>query len=242
MEKIKIQTTQNVEIEYPIATILDRILAYVIDIVIIILFLLLTVIAMSGTMAGSTVMFIIYTAITLIVLCYDLLFEILNNGQSPGKMIMKIRVLMLDGSTPSMGAYLLRWILRPIDTLLTSGLGAILTILLTGRGQRIGDISGGTTVIKLKENTSLEDTILSSTPKDYKPVIPEVSLLSDSDISTLKELIVANSEVKVSDTILKANMKAKELLEQKMNIKSEKSALQLFHIILRDYNGIHGKA
>ena len=61
---------------------------------------------------------------------------------------MNIRVVKLDGS-PSIGSYLLRWLLFIVDGPLTSGLG-IFVILLTKNNQRLGDLAAGTMVIKEK--------------------------------------------------------------------------------------------
>ena len=46
------------------------------------------------------------------VMFYSLAFEILLNGQTPGKVANKIRVVKLDGSKPTFGSYIIRWFLR----------------------------------------------------------------------------------------------------------------------------------
>lgn len=72
-----------------------------------------------------------------------------NHGQSFGKKLINIRVVKVDGSTPSIGSYLLRWLLFPIDGPITSGLG-LLVVLLNKNNQRLGDLAAGTMVIKEK--------------------------------------------------------------------------------------------
>lgn len=64
-----------------------------------------------------------------------------------GKNLMNIRVVKADGSTPGISSYLLRWLLFPIDSLLTGGFG-LLVVLLTKNSQRMGDLAAGTMVIK----------------------------------------------------------------------------------------------
>ena len=78
--------------------------------------------------------------------------------------------------------------LRLIDITLASGSIAILTILLNGKGQRLGDIAAGTTVISEKKIISINDTIAVDIPEEFKPTFPQVTLLSDKDIQTIKEL------------------------------------------------------
>jgi len=65
------------------------------------------------------------------------------------KRLMNIRVVKSDGSTPSISAYLLRWLLFIIDGPGTGGLG-LLVVLLTKNSQRLGDLAAGTMVIKEK--------------------------------------------------------------------------------------------
>ena len=78
-------------------------------------------------------------------LFYLLLFELLNNGQTPGKRVMNIRVVQLDGRPLSFSACLLRYFLLYVD--LMFGLVGALCIALTPRSQRIGDLAAGTCVV-----------------------------------------------------------------------------------------------
>ncbi len=76
---------------------------------------------------------------------YFLLFELLNNGQTPGKRLMSIRVVRLDGRPLSLSACILRFLLLYVDTMF--GLVGALLIVLTPRSQRIGDLAAGTSVV-----------------------------------------------------------------------------------------------
>jgi len=76
---------------------------------------------------------------------YFLLFELLNNGQTPGKRLMNIRVVRLDGRPLNLSACILRFLLLYIDTMFCL-VGALL-IALTPRSQRIGDLAAGTSVV-----------------------------------------------------------------------------------------------
>ena len=81
---------------------------------------------------------------------YNLAFEILMNGQTLGKRALNIKVVRLDGTSPTIANYIFRFILWPIDVFL-SGSIAITLISLTKNGQRLGDLAGGTTVVKLTQ-------------------------------------------------------------------------------------------
>ncbi len=95
---------------------------------------------------------------------YHLLCETYLNGQSFGKKIMKMRVVKLDGTQAGIGSYFLRWILAPIDIYFTYGSVGLVTMIVNGKGQRLGDLAAHTTVVKLKAETKLDDTILRATP------------------------------------------------------------------------------
>ena len=63
--------------------------------------------------------------------------ELFNHGQSVGKMVMRIRVVKKDGTTPGIGDFFMRWLLQLVD-LGFSGVGA-LVILISKNSQRLGD-------------------------------------------------------------------------------------------------------
>eukprot|EP01037_Dinobryon_pediforme_P008638 gene8638-8730_t len=56
---------------------------------------------------------------------------------------MKIRVISLDGNRPRFSQYLLRWLFRIVDFSVTSWLCGTLSIALTDKGQRLGDLVAG---------------------------------------------------------------------------------------------------
>ena len=123
--------------------------------------------------------FVIVLIMVLPPLLYCPLFEILNHGQTLGKRLMKLRVVMKDGSTPSLAAYLLRWLLFIVDGPLISFVG-VLFIIITQHHQRIGDLAAGTLVIRLdsynKVRVSLDE--FSHLGKNYRPVYSQAADLS----------------------------------------------------------------
>ncbi len=243
METIRIQTAQNVEIEYSVGGIGARIVAFIID-----LFILLAYLIVDGYIIakldldweGSNIVYILLAQVP--VVFYDLIMETLFNGQSFGKMIMKLKVVKLDGSRPGIGAYFLRWIMRPIDLYVSGGVVAIGSIFITGKGQRLGDVVADTAVITLQTKRSLADTVFSKVGRDYEPVFPEAAALRDEDVATLKELIRAGSKYEVPDKIVDAIYRAKELIQKRLDVETEMKPLDFFRTLIKDYNRIHGYA
>jgi uncharacterized RDD family membrane protein YckC len=78
---------------------------------------------------------------------YFNLFEWMWNGQTPGKRLLHLRVIKVDGSPVSGIDVLLRNLSRPIDTLGPMGLIGLLMIFVSRKAQRLGDLMAQTLVI-----------------------------------------------------------------------------------------------
>ncbi len=152
MDNFQIETAQNIGIQQKVAPIGDRVLAFLLDMLILIVYTIISTISLASLNVGKGETYMIYVVIGLPIFLYYLLWETFYNGQTPGKHVMKIRVVQLDGSRPKFSQYLIRWLLRLIDITLGSGSIAVVTILMNGKGQRIGDLAAKTTVISEKKN------------------------------------------------------------------------------------------
>lgn len=188
MDEFQIETAQNVGINQNVASIGDRIFGYLIDSAVILLYSISAILLLTTLNLDPGDTWAIYLLVSLPAFLYYVLLETFFDGKTIGKMLMKTRVVKLDGSKPSFANYFVRWILRIVDVALTSGGGAVVTILLKGNGQRIGDIAAGTTVISEKEKLTIEDTLIKDIPLDYVPVYSQVTVLNDSDMQTIKNL------------------------------------------------------
>lgn len=232
MDHVRIQTTQNVEIEYPLASVGDRILATLLDFAFFAAYGILISIISSFSGKLETFVAILFS---LPVMLYSLLCETFFHGKSFGKMIMKIQVVKLNGTQAGFSDYLLRWLLRLVDILLFFGLIGLLTIIISGKGQRIGDIAAATTVVKLKHKTHMDDTILRKITTDYHLVFKEVSRLTDHDISIIKEVLTFSIKNNKQEAILKLAEKTK----QTAGIVSDMPAQKFLETIIQDYNHFH---
>ena len=241
MQSIEIQTAQNVNLEYPVASIGDRVVAGIIDqvimigymIAIIFLYIWLLNVTNNSAFYYPVAYFVI---LFLPLFFYHFLCETFLNGQSFGKKIMKMRVVKLDGTQAGIGSYFLRWILAPIDIYFTYGSVGLITMLINRKGQRLGDLAGHTTVIKMKAEVKLDDTILRTTPANYSLKFPEVSNLSDKDISIVKEVLDLNYKNPDAMRYEQILHKTKEAIEQKMGINSTMHPLIFLDTVLKDYN------
>ncbi|MBF9220077.1 RDD family protein [Hymenobacter ruricola] len=190
MASIRVQTAQNVSLEYEVASLGDRIVAAILDNLILGAWVAAWVILFAVLEFKSSAAMVVLGALAAVpYVFYHLACEVFFNGQSIGKKARDIRVMRLDGTAPSLGDYLLRWLLRIIDTGFFGGLVAILTIAANGRGQRLGDIAAGTSVVKVRpQATSPLAPGLSSLADAYQPVFPQAALLADHDVALVRQL------------------------------------------------------
>lgn len=229
MQTIKVQTTQNVFIDYPVAGVFDRILAFLLDMLIWIAYLILAFFILALVrMIDEWVTILIY----LPVFFYNLAFEILMNGQTPGKRALNIRVVRLDGTSPTIANYILRFILWPIDIVLWGSV-AITLISLTKNGQRLGDLAGGTTVIKqTKKGTVTSQHIVESLKEEYVPVFPQTIYLNDRDIQLIKDVLELDQNIDTVQPLMVAFEKVKSTLGVETNLPAE----QFLQTVLKDYH------
>ncbi|MCC1484984.1 RDD family protein [Winogradskyella immobilis] len=232
MNEFQIETAQNIGINQNVAHIGDRLIGYIIDSIVIFcygisVFLLLGALDLDF---GDT--WAIYLLMTLPAFLYYVLLETFWNGKTIGKHIRKIRVVKLDGSKPGFANYFIRWLLRIVDVAITSGGCAVLTILIKGNGQRLGDMAAGTTVISEREKISIADTIIQDIPLDYKPTYSQVTMLNDSDVQTIKSLY--NDAVRKGNHNVILNISVR--LEKIMQIEAKESPVDFINKVIKDYN------
>jgi len=235
MDTLKIDTSQNIDIEQPIASIGERFAATLLDMLFIMSYLIILVIIYSGSQS-KVLIFIGLIPVSI----YSIVSELAMNGQSWGKKILKIKVVKMDGTPTTFSSYFLRWILRLVEILVMFGSLATITIILNRKGQRLGDIAANTAVIRLR-NKSLRETIYTQIPENYRVVYPEVSKLTTNDVYIIKEVIEL---IKSRDKTIRAltiAQTAHEAIERKLDIKVPQKTEAFFQTILRDYNYINSR-
>lgn len=232
MDDFQIESAQNVNIQQNVASLWDRILAFFIDLLVMAAFLVLASIAINGMGLDHAETWVYMLVLGLPIFLYHLFFETFWNGQSLGKAALKIRVVKLDGSTPAFSDYLVRWLLRFVEISMTSGAVAVVAILLNGKGQRLGDLAAGTTVITEKKRISFHDTLLVDIPENYQPNYPQVRIFSDKEIQTIKQLFV-EAKLKSNHHII---VTLSQKVAQMMEITPKEKPLVFLEVVIADYN------
>lgn len=156
-----IETPEQVALYFPLAGLGSRFLAVALDSLIqgavtVILFLVLAVVfAALGTRTLNTMsdtaakwffaLFIL--GYFLLIWGYYALFEAFRNGQTPGKRVMKIRVIKDSGRQITFFEALARNLLRVVDYMPAAYLAGVISILCTKQNKRLGDLVAGTIVV-----------------------------------------------------------------------------------------------
>lgn len=232
MDNFQIETAQNVNILQNVAGVGERIVAFLVDGLIMGFYVFIIIMVFANVNLSDDYYMIVGLTIGLPLFLYHLLWETLWNGRSPGKAVMKLRVVKTDGSKPAFSNYLLRWLLRIIDITTTSGGLALVTILLNGKGQRLGDMAAVTTVITEKQIVSFSQTILMDIPENYEPNYPQVTVFSDSEIQTIKSVFTEARYNGNHKVILKLADKVANVME----VKLEETPIKFIDKIIKDYN------
>ncbi|SHI63365.1 RDD family protein [Aquimarina spongiae] len=232
MDNFQIETAQNVSIQQNAAGIGERILAYFIDFMIIIAYyiLILFVIGMLDADMGDQWAF--WLILSIPPFLYFLLWETFWDGQTPGKATMKIKVTRLDGSRPAFSNYLIRWLLRLLDISLAMGGVAVVTILMNGKGQRLGDMAAGTTVISERQHVQFHQTILVDIPDDYVAVYPQVTVFSDAEMRKIKTIYSEAKREANHNVILELSKKISTI----MDVTPQEKPLHFVDRVIADYN------
>jgi uncharacterized RDD family membrane protein YckC len=232
MNSIKIITSQNIELEYELASLGERIIAWIVDTVILAAYIVIVLIVFlsSGVIETNTWLILLFFIPPFF---YHLVTEIMMNGQSIGKRVMNIKVISLDGGQATLGQYIIRWLFRFIDFTLTNCLCALISVAVSQKKQRVGDMVAGTTLIKTVPKMAFQQTLYVPTePLNYSVTFPEVANLSDSDMQLIKEVMITVNKSGNSMLAYQAAQKIKDTL----NVQSNLEPISFLQELLADYN------
>ncbi|MFL5742063.1 MAG: RDD family protein [Flavisolibacter sp.] len=263
MSVVRIATNFNIDIEFVSPPFYRRLLAWVIDLLIQVCYLIAAMRFMNWlarrsehSINSSYNLQFIGLFLILPFFVYHVICEITMNGQSIGKKIMGIRVISETGGRPSIGQFIIRWLIRTSDFTLFImillmpyaqyygsrffwAFGGVMALLFTDiilvntkKQQRLGDILAHTLLINTNQNETIEDTIFLDISHNYIPSFPQVMQLSDRDINSLKGIL--DTARKKHDFNL-AEM-ASEKIKNHLKIDTTLSPFDFLEVLLKDYN------
>jgi uncharacterized RDD family membrane protein YckC len=250
MPVTKLHTGFNIEVEFTISAFHKRLLAWFIDLIVILAYTWLVNKFVDTFKAGpfDSSLGWLDILVWIPVLLYFLIAEVTMNGQSPGKRLMRIKVITATGGQPTLSQFLIRWLFRSVDfplmvffsliysiwpwylfPLLFTGL---ISIILTPLSQRIGDLLAGTIVIDTNTESAWQHTVFTEVEENYQAVFPGVMKLSDRDMNTIKQVLIYTQK-KPGDQVVE---RVADKIKMALKIETDLSAKTFLETLLKDYN------
>lgn len=184
--RYRVEIPGGINLEAQVVGPIPRFFAFAIDLCIrgIIIFALsiLSIPLGSGGMGGGFFLIFLFVIEWL----YPVLFEVFSRGQTPGKKLLKISVIKDDLSPVTLGASMVRNLLRTVDFLPLFYLVGLVTMLSNQRFQRLGDLAAGTLVISVPESAK------PAAMQEIMPLAPSTSLLRPEQTSIIEFLQRSN--------------------------------------------------
>lgn len=237
MRSIDIVTAHKVEITYPLASVGQRIMAFILDAIIIVVGFTVLSLLFEVIFANHLFEYFMYIVLFPFYMFYTLYSEVLLHGQTIGKKALGIRVVKLNGENLQFTDYMTRWIFRTVDIWLSMGSLAVIFISSNEKSQRIGDLLSNTSVIQTSSSRSfaLSDVLNIMNLKDYKVVYPTAKTFTEQQMLLLKETLerykMYNNEAHQKALNMLAQNMANQLGLEKTPLAKEK----FLKTLLRDY-------
>ncbi len=235
MEKIEIPTAQNVKVEYQLGSVVERGLAFGVDNVIIGLYTGFIAL-FNAFILGGTSEALIWIMATPVFIFYHLSFEVFNNGQSPGKKLMGLRVVKTDGKLSDFKSYLIRFVFRMVDIYATAFSLGVLCIVGSTRNQRLGDMLADTTVVKVKggRRFSLAGVRNGQNHETEEIQFPEAKKMNEEEMLVIQETVIRYKRYK-NQAHTEALQMAVQKVEDILGIKPEGNPVKFLEAVLKDY-------
>lgn len=213
-DELVIETPERVELHYVLANVGNRFLAAAIDHLIQAVAMVIIVVA-AGALSGWRLfdsMGVWTAALTVLAVFaiywgYFVAFETLWSGQTPGKRIMRLRVVREDGRPVRFFEVFVRNLLRvAIDVQpLPSYAVGVVSIIFSARSKRVGDFVAGTVVVKERatEAPSLSEIIKVSQIEQQRierssppPFAADTRRLNEQELRAVKTFLKRRFELK----------------------------------------------
>lgn len=151
-DRVVLETPEGVAIELTLAGLGSRMAAFLLDLVlrgvVAVALMLLSTRAPADVNLGGWWVALVTVVSFLLVFGYDVLFEVAAGGRTPGKRWTGLRVVDRTGGPVGFVTSVIRNLLRLIDILPAFFLVGVISVVVSSRNQRLGDMAAGTLVIR----------------------------------------------------------------------------------------------
>jgi uncharacterized RDD family membrane protein YckC len=194
-DRVRISTPEGVDIELTLAGIGSRFIAALLDLLVQGGVLLAAAFALGvlggdggglATAAFSIVFFLVFFG-------YDVLFEVRSRGRTLGKRWTGLRVVRTGGRPITFVPSCVRNVMRLVDILPAFYAIGMLSIFVTARNQRLGDLAGGTLIVRDRPGGMRAASAPEAAATRGDSDGWDVSAVSAQDVGTVRQFLARRS-------------------------------------------------
>jgi uncharacterized RDD family membrane protein YckC len=192
--RIETVTPENVRIEYELAGVASRCGAAAVDLLLQALAVLLIVLgfmvaelALRLSVIGWPTSVVIISTF-LLWWGYYVFFETIWNGQTPGKRLLRLRVVKYGGTPIDLPSAAIRGLIRVVDLAVIG----FVVMFFTPRNQRLGDLAAGTLVVKERSEWTGDIAQPKAAPARETPesaLVTNIELVTPEQFDTVKRFV-----------------------------------------------------
>ncbi|MHB8717944.1 MAG: RDD family protein [Candidatus Dormibacteria bacterium] len=195
-ETMRVSTADNVALAWDVAGLGSRLVAQVLDGLIVGAVDLVAAIVVLGAAQGGgdqaslAAVLAVVGVLTFVSVGYFVAFEAASAGRTPGKAAMGLRVITVQGGIPTMAQFLIRNVARLVDTL--AGVG-IVVMFINRQSRRVGDLLAGTLVVHARPAVTLAAAVapppILLRALDAGPALDNLGRLGQHELTTLRTFL-----------------------------------------------------
>jgi uncharacterized RDD family membrane protein YckC len=196
-DRIEIATPEGVDLEVELAGLGSRFVAELLDYVLkgLVIGALAILLYAIGSGVATAVFLVLAFAVWF---GYDVLFEVLAGGRTPGKRACGLRVVRTGGGPVGFRTSAIRNLLRIVDGPLTSYVAGMVAILVSKQNQRLGDMAAGTLVVREPSpprRSRRADAVPPPPPAPWTKPLPDagvqwdVSAISQEEFAAVRQFL-----------------------------------------------------
>jgi uncharacterized RDD family membrane protein YckC len=187
-DRLAIATPEGVEVELTLAGIGSRFIAGGIDFTIQLAVLIALAVILQP--AGDAGIAILTSGWFAMIFFYDVLFEVLGRGRTPGKRWTGLRVVRSGGRPITLARSSVRNILRLIDILPGFYAVGMTTIFISPKNQRVGDLAAGSHVVRVRHGDRQRIRAAEEDSVDPGPAaLWDVTAVSQDDVAAVRAFL-----------------------------------------------------
>jgi len=196
-----IVTPEGVTLDFERAGIASRLLARLVDVLILVAaFYLAAILLVIVTMSAPTLSIVLMAVVAFgLAFLYPMILETTWRGRTVGKYAVGLRVITVEGGPVRFRHSAIRSMLQIIDIFATLGGAAVVAAMASPEGQRLGDMAAGTYVVRERRARAVmaEHEVIIPTPWGLQSIVDSIdpSSLDVSQAALIRSFLVRVPEM-----------------------------------------------